>query len=184
MKPRLSKLLFTTVLMLGPGLAQDGSRAETAPGGGRREGRMGWRDGRGRGMRGVERLEELNKMSPEEREKALANLSPERRKLIEARLERLQSLSPQQRQRLLRRLENFRQLPPERQESARRLFREFRDLPPERRRAVRVEMQSVRTLSEADRRSRMTSSEFRSRFSPAEQQMIRELSPLIPASRQ
>ena len=171
-------------LTFGAGLAQDGSGAQSAPGGGRRDGRMGWRDGRGRGMRGVERLEELNKMSPEDREKALANLSPERRKRIEARLERLQSLSPQQRQRLLQRLETFRQLPPERQESARRLFREFRDLSGERRRLVRLEMQSVRRLSEVERSSRMTSSEFRSRFSPAEQQMIRELSPLIPASRQ
>jgi hypothetical protein len=45
---------------------------------------------------------------------------------------------------------------------------------------VRREVAHVRQLPEAQRRTRMNGAEFRSRFSPEERQIIRDLSTYLP----
>jgi hypothetical protein len=99
------------------------------------------------------------KMSPEEREKVLANLPPDRRENIERNLTRLDRLSPDQRTQLDRRYENF------------------QNLPPARRRVVREEMQTLRALTPAERRARINSPQFRDQYSPQEIQLMREVYP-------
>ena len=83
---------------------------------------------------------------------------------------------PQERQQLRDRYQAFSQLPPEQQTHARELFRQFNSLPEDRRPIVRREYEQLRSMPEAERNERMNSEAFRSRFNPAEQQMLQDLS--------
>jgi len=106
-------------------------------------------------------IERLRKMTPEEREAALANVAPERRLEIEQRLNNLDQqlgrLSDQQRQEFDQRVETF------------------LGLRPARRNAVRQELQHLRSLRSLDRRAELMSEDFAQRFSPEEQSLIREV---------
>jgi hypothetical protein len=99
----------------------------------------------------------LMKMSPEEREKVLANLPPQRREALEKRLARLDQLPAEQKAELDRR------------------FQEFQKLPPVRRQAVRDELQTLRALRPVERRARINSPEFREQYSPEEIQLMRDV---------
>lgn len=124
-------------------------------------------------------LDRLERMSPEQRDRVLSNLPPERRKRVEEQLEQFHQLPPAERERLRDRLQRFRQLPPERQAAARKLFGRFGELPQDRRPLVAEEFRSLRQMEEADRRARVNSDEFRSRFSPAEQQLLQDFCNLL-----
>ena len=128
---------------------------------------------------GLAMIDRLDRMSPEERERALSKLPPERRKRVEERLAQFDSLPPAERERLRNRLEMFAQLPPERQAGARRLFARFNLLPQERRQLLLEEFRRLRTLDEAARRARIDSDESRSRFTLAEQQLLEDFSAIL-----
>lgn len=105
-------------------------------------------------------LDRFARMSPQERQKQLSKLPPERRQQIETRLERYQNLSPQQRQQLQQRFEAFQKMPPERQD------------------AVRNEIQNLRSLPPAQRKERLSSPDVQQNFSNDEQKLLRQsLSP-------
>lgn len=108
----------------------------------------------------AQQLERFQKMSPEDREKALKKLPPARRARVEQQLENLDRLTPQQRERRFRRLEAF------------------QNLPPQRRQIVRQEIEDLRSLPPRLRRDRLYGSEMKG-FSPDEQQLIRESFPGI-----
>lgn len=124
-------------------------------------------------------VDRFNRMSPEERQKALAKLPPERRKRIEDRLNRYNSLTPDQRRELRYRYQAFNQLPPDKQNQARRLFRQFGELAPERQAPLRQEFESLRSMPDAERRARMNSDEFRNKYDGHEQKLLGDLSGLL-----
>lgn len=128
----------------------------------------------------LRQIERLSKMTPQEREQALAKLPPERRQDARRRLEAFQRLSPEERERLGRGLERFRDLPPEQQARVRRLFRQFNEVPAERRPALRRELNRLRQMDEEERRAHLNSDEFRGKHSVAEQQLLSELSEALP----
>lgn len=133
---------------------------------------------RGRGGMNPNRemmLERWSRMTPEERQRALEKLPPERRERIEQQLKRYQSLSPEERQRLRARMEAWDRLPPEERDQRRELFRRFSSLPDDRRPMVRRELNYLRNLPEADRQARLASEAFRNRYSPEEQLLLREM---------
>ena len=101
-------------------------------------------------------IERLLSMTPEERERALSRLPPERRAQVEQRLNRLA------------------QLPPEQREELQRRYQEFRSLPQDRQDAVRLELQSLRRLPPRLRQRRLNSPGFEREYSPAEQRLLRE----------
>jgi hypothetical protein len=101
-------------------------------------------------------LQRFANMTPEQREKALARLPPERRERIEEQLNRLGNLSPEQRAKLLQR------------------YDEFQGLPRDRQAAVRSELQALRKLPTPQLRQRLNSPEFQQNFSPEEQRLLRE----------
>jgi hypothetical protein len=125
-------------------------------------------------------IDRWNRMSPEERERELAKLPPERAKLIRQRIRRYNQMHPEEQQALRQRYETFSQLPPERQQIIRERLREFRQLPMTRKVLVHREVEQLRLLPEAQHSDRMNNDEFRSRFSPQEQQIIRDLSTFLP----
>ena len=101
-------------------------------------------------------LERFQKMTPEQRQRALERLPPDRRARIEEQLRRLQNLPPDQRQQLQERYQRFQSLPRDRQI------------------AVRTELQSLRQMPPAERRARVNSPEFQETYSPQEQRLLRE----------
>lgn len=101
-------------------------------------------------------VQRLLNMTPEQREKALARLPPERRAQVEQRLNRLAQLPPEQREELQRRYQAFQSLPRDRQD------------------AVRLELQSLRALPPRLRRQRLLSPGFQREYSPEEQRLLRE----------
>jgi hypothetical protein len=101
-------------------------------------------------------LERWERMTPEQREKALAKLPPERRARVEERLKRLESL------------------PPEDRENLRQRFNEFQSLPQDRRDALRLEIQALRNMRPVMRRRRVESPEFQRLYSPDEQRILRQ----------
>ena len=120
-------------------------------------------------------VDRFNRMTPEQRQKALDRLPPERRQKLEQRLDQYNHLTPEMRSRL----RAFDQLPPEKQNQARRLFRQFGELPPERQAPLRKEFENLRGMSDADRRARMNSDEFRSTYNSHEQRMLGDLSGML-----
>ena len=128
-------------------------------------------------------IERWNRMTPEERGRALAKLPPERRREFQQKLQEFRNLPPEQKQQLGERYRAFSQLPAERQNHARELFRQFNSLPDERRPLVKQEYEQLRSMPEAERSARMNSEAFRNRFSPSEQQMLRDLSQTFGSSR-
>lgn len=101
-------------------------------------------------------VQRLLNMTPEEREKALARLPPERRAQVEQRLNRLAQLPPEQRAELQQRYQAFQSLPRDRQD------------------AVRLELQSLRALPPRLRQRRLSSPGFQREYSPEEQRLLRE----------
>lgn len=100
-------------------------------------------------------VERFLQMSPEDRERALSQLPPERRQQLEQRLDRLQQLPPEQAQRL------------------QDLYPAFMNLRPARRQAVRQEIQQLRLTRPALRRDRLNSDERD--FSPEEMDILRRV---------
>lgn len=134
------------------------------------------------GVRGAKQgalVERWNQMSPDDRRRALDRLPPERRRKIEEQLEKYQNLTPDERQQLRFRAEMFNQLSPERQDVARRLFRQFNQLPTDRQGLLREEFGTLRAMPEEDRRARITSDDFRSRFNNREQRFLRGFADLL-----
>jgi hypothetical protein len=125
-------------------------------------------------------LDQFSSMSPEEQQRVLNNLPPERRKQVERNLERYNRLPDDQKKKLHDQFENFRELPKEQQQTARKVFQEMRNLDPERRIEVRRAAARLRNLPEEDRKALMNSEAFKKRFNEDEQRIINELTTLLP----
>ena len=120
-------------------------------------------------------IAEFLRMSPQQREKALKNVPPERRRNIEDRLRRYDEAPPEQKARL----ERLWSLPPERQQQIRDSMRDLRDMPVERRRPINQQIRRLQTMTPAERDEYFESPEFHSRFTPREQEMMRDLSEIM-----
>jgi hypothetical protein len=107
-------------------------------------------------------LDQFSKMSPEDREKALSKLPPQRRAVVEQRLARYQNMTPERQEAFKRQLEIMQSLPKDRQNAVRDRIKEIRELP-----------------TQAERRKALTGDEFKKNFSPDEQEVVREAFPNI-----
>ncbi len=109
----------------------------------------------------VKELERFQRMSPEQREKEMAKLPPQRRARMEQQMERFDRMTPAERERALNRLETM------------------QHLSPERRQAVNNELQYIRSLPPGKaRRERLFSDEFNRMYTPEEQKVIRDSFPV------
>jgi Protein of unknown function (DUF3106) len=125
---------------------------------------------------GEELFDRLMRMNPAEREKALSQLPPLRRALIERRIRDFQGLPPAAQEQRLERLERLNSLPPQKQDEVRRSMRELPQLPNDRRPMINQELQRLSKMPEDERQARMNSEDFRNRYSPDEQHLIANLS--------
>ncbi len=125
-------------------------------------------------------IDEFMRMSPEERQKALDRLPPQKRRKFQERLQKFNQLPPQQQQTLRNMYDRLNQLPPDRQQVVRRSLNQFSQQPQDRRQAMRQELKRMAPLGVEDREARMTSPGFREKFSHSEQGIIRDMSGLLP----
>jgi hypothetical protein len=125
-------------------------------------------------------IDRWNRMSPEERERELAKLPPDRARMIRQRIWQYNHLRPEEQRALRERYRAFSQLPPEKQQLVRDRLREFSQMPATRQSEVHDEIRRLRMLSPAQRQARIDGDEFRGRFSPPEQQIIKALSTYLP----
>lgn len=132
-----------------------------------------------RAARQVGQLEKFSKMTPDERKRVIEKLPPERQKQVERNVESYNKLSDAEKRNLLGRLEHFHNLPAADQQRARRLIREVNLMPEDRRKQVRQEMARLRRLPEPERNARLASEDFKGRYSPDEQRLIGNLTPLL-----
>jgi hypothetical protein len=129
------------------------------------------------GPKAIDGLEEL---SPQQRQKIIDSLPPDRARKAQDRLDQLNRLTPEERARLKEQYGWFQQLPPERQEAMRKAFRKYSALAPERQDAVRQEFRRLQDLPTDARRDQVASQDFRSRFSKDERKLIQELAGAVP----
>jgi hypothetical protein len=125
-------------------------------------------------------VQQLMQMTPEQRERALEKLPPQRQAQIRERLQQFDSLPKQQQERRLAQLRELASLPPETQAVVRRQMQAFNQLPADRKQVVGPEMQRLRRMSEGERQARIASEGFQNRFSPAEQQILSDISGNMP----
>jgi hypothetical protein len=128
-------------------------------------------------------LEKWNRLSPAERQRALATMPPERRRRLQQKLQQYRNLPAQEKQQLQDRYQAFSQLPPDQQNHARAVFRQFNSLPEDRRPMVRKEFEELRSMRPAEQAAHMNTEAFRSRYTPAEQQMLQDLARLFGSPR-
>jgi hypothetical protein len=100
-------------------------------------------------------VERFLQMSPEDREKALSQLTPERREQMEQRLQRLEQLPADQRQGL------------------QDVYPAFMELRPARQQAVRQEIRLLRQLRPVERRNRLNNDA--GDYSPEEMDILRRV---------
>jgi hypothetical protein len=129
-------------------------------------------------------VERLSKMPPKQRKQVLEKLPPERRAIVERRLEKYEKLGPAEKNQVRKQYDTFQHLPIEKQEALRRLYRRFNTLPEERRAPVGEELGRFRTMSSDERRARMNTDEFRNRYTQPEQQLLGQVARLMDEQQQ
>jgi hypothetical protein len=125
-------------------------------------------------------LQRFLKMTPEERQNAIAQLPPQTQRQILQRLQQYQTMPPQAKERLFTQLELLHSLPPQRQNQVRRSLQQFQTLPEDRKSMIGQEMARLSAMPEEERRARMNSEEFRNIYSPSEQQMMGNMAEVLP----
>lgn len=125
-------------------------------------------------------IEEFETMSPEDQQKALNRLPPSQRAQLQERLKRFNALPPDQQQALKTLYNRLHQLPPDRQDAVRKAINKLSEQSAERQQAIRQELRDMAALPTSERRAHIASSDFRSRFNKKEQEILRDMSPLLP----
>src|ERR1017187_6808463 len=121
-------------------------------------------------------------MPPERREQMIERMAPQQQVRLRQALDNFDRLPPGERSRQLGILNMYANLPPEKQASLTRQIQLFNHLPDDRIAALLPELVKLHRMSESERSDRIASEEFRSKFTPAEQQMLAEVSPYFPFS--
>jgi len=119
-------------------------------------------------------------MTPEEQERLMELANPRQQERMREALERYNSLPPQARARLFRQYQLLKNLPPGQQALISRQFQAFNQLPEGRRFPVGQELIRLHRMPAEQRNLRLASEEFIARYSPGEQEILRDLSLNLP----
>lgn len=197
---RVIGLIVAVLLLALPGnaWAQSGSARThmVQNNGGRGKAGTGTRALRQRPRRGVNKrqamrvgpkfFDQLIKMPAPERQKFLredprfGRLPARQRQQIEQRLKRFDQMEPAQREKALERYRLFDRLPRNKQVEARAIYRRWQQLPQSRRSVLLDEYDGLRDSGPGARRDRLDSKEFSKTYSEEEQNVLRDLSGLLP----
>lgn len=124
----------------------------------------------------LNQFERLIAMPPEKRDQVLERLPPAQQERLRQRLDQFDRLPPQQKALRLELANRYFALPPERQAAFAQQVQAFHSLDRDRHQAVQKELRTLWQLPESERQSRLNSEDSKARFSPAELQMLNDLS--------
>ncbi len=125
-------------------------------------------------------VEKLAALTPEQRQKALSALPEARQQQLEHAIANYNRMTPQQRQNAAARAEKLQSLPPAEKNGVRQSLQALQALPDDRKKAVRQEVAKLGKMPQAQRDAALASADFKSRFSPSEQQMVKNLQLVTP----
>lgn len=126
-------------------------------------------------------VERFSQLSPSERQDALSKLPPERREMMERRLENWANTPPDQRRRLAGSYARFQEMSPEKQQEVRGLFRRFSEtFPPERRPEAQAAIRRLRNADPEERKNILNNRRFGSSFSDEEKKLLEQMATEIP----
>jgi hypothetical protein len=125
-------------------------------------------------------VERLMAMPPERREQVLEKLPPQQQANLRERLDRFDKLPAEERARLNQMWSAFNRLSTEKQSIVRRQMQAFNSLPDARREELKPVLQRLRTMPQERRDDLLNSDAFKSRFAPAEVQMLTDISRNYP----
>ncbi len=125
-------------------------------------------------------IQEFETMAPEQRRKALDRLPPAERQRLQERLQKFNQLPPDQQRSLTNLYNRLHELPPERQEAVRKSISRLSQQAPERQQAIREELRGMAGLTPEQRQERMSGPDFRKTFSKKEQEIVRDMSEVLP----
>lgn len=125
-------------------------------------------------------VQRLAHLTPEERERILEQLPPDRQAQVRKQLEKFDQLPQAQKDRLARQAQSLAALPPEKQRLINQGIVAINHLPEERKPEVAKELRSLLTMAPEDRATVLASDKFKQRYSPQEQKILSDLSNNIP----
>lgn len=125
-------------------------------------------------------VQQLFRMSPEDRERAMEKLPPQQQERLRTQLEKLDKAPPAQRALMLRMANALAGLPPEKQIVVVRELNTLNNLPQERRQIIIPEVNRLRRMPEDRRMARIMSDDFRNTYTPEEQQMMIDIAQSLP----
>jgi hypothetical protein len=128
-------------------------------------------------------VDRLLRMPPEQRERAIEKLPPQQQANIRKRLENFDKQTEAQKQRQLEHLDEFWTLPPDKQKLVRDQMNAFKALPDARREEVKKAYVRLSRETPEGRNTILARPQFRSRFTPAELQILTVLPQYWPAPR-
>lgn len=136
---------------------------------------------KGSGGPGPDVVERFSRLTPSERREAIGKLPPERRKMMERRLEEWANTPAEERRRLEGTYARFQEMTPEKQQEIRQLFRRFSEtFAPDRRPKAQ---NAIRLLKRADseERQRFTGSRrYQENFNEDERKLIEQMANDLP----
>jgi hypothetical protein len=127
-----------------------------------------------------ENVERLLAMTPDQRDRALEKLPRKQQENLRRRFEQFDKLPPEERARRIEMWKRFESLPPEKREILSRQMQAFKALPEDRLAVMRPALNRLSRLSPEERQARLNSEAFKNRFSPAELQMLSDLTENSP----
>jgi hypothetical protein len=125
-------------------------------------------------------LQRFLRMTPEEQERVIEKAPAAEQARMREAIDRFNRMPPAARARIFRLSEELSSLPPAQQALVTRQMNAFNKLPDERRELAGGELRALLRMSPAARESRFASEEFKTRYSPEEQQMLRDLAWNLP----
>jgi hypothetical protein len=126
-------------------------------------------------------VQRLGQMTPEQRERILEQLPPDKQAQLRQKLEQFDKLPPARKELAARQLQSLNALPPEKQRIVTQSIAAANHLPADRKRPVFRELRSLLNLSEEDRATRLASDDFKKNYSPEEQKILNDLATNLPA---
>ena len=125
-------------------------------------------------------IEDFETLSSADQRKALDRLPEGQRKQLQQRLDEFHQLPAEQQRALISFYNRLHQLPDQKQDAVRKAWNKFADQPRERQQVIREELHDMAGLSNEDRKAELLSAAFKSRFSKKEQDIVRDMEPLLP----
>jgi hypothetical protein len=125
-------------------------------------------------------IQRFLRMTPQEREIFIDKQPIPQQERFRKAVERWESLPPEERERELKLYDFVAKLPKDKQDLVNQRVGEYNDLPPGRKIMIRNWYQRLSALTEADRETWLDRPEFKERFTPIEQQIVRDLVTYYP----